>query len=67
MENKIIRLANLNKRPASKSLDAEAERLLDGFRRLSQKEKQTLLTLLDAFLLCRDQTAKVGLEQIKRQ
>lgn len=51
MKNKVINISSLTRRPSVRKIDAEAEKLINGFKHLSRREKETLLTLLDAFLL----------------
>lgn len=49
--NKVVNISNLSRRPANKEVDAEAASLLGKFKRLSSKEKETIMILIDAFLL----------------
>lgn len=49
--NKVVNISHFSQRPATKGLDAETVRFLSKFKRLSLKEKETVLTLIDAFLL----------------
>lgn len=49
--NKVVNISNLSRRTGNKELDAESARLLGKFKRLSLKEKETILILIDAFLL----------------
>ena len=50
-KNNVVLLQGFARNPISRKLDADTDRLLYGFKRLSKKEKEILLTILDAFLL----------------
>lgn len=62
-KNKVISIAD---RSAIKNHDAEARRLLSGFRQLSRMEKETLLILLDAFLSSKSPTGRAGKKMVDR-
>ena len=49
--DKVVYISSPSRRSATQGLDAESARLLSKFKRLSLKEKETLLILIDAFLL----------------
>lgn len=50
-KNNVLLLTSFARRPAARQFNADTDRLLHGFKRLSRKEKEILLTILDAFLL----------------
>lgn len=49
--NKVVNIADISRRSAAREPDAETVTLLSKFKRLSFKEKEALLILMDAFLL----------------
>lgn len=59
-KNKVISISDISRRSDIKNHEAEAGRLLSGFRQLSRMEKETLLILLDAFLSNKSPADKAG-------
>ena len=56
MKNNVVNISTLSRRSTTQELDAETVKFLGKFKRLSLKEKETLLTLIDAFLHNKDLT-----------
>ena len=54
MKNNVVNISTLSRRSTAQEPDAETVKFLGKFKRLSLKEKETLLTLIDAFLLQKD-------------
>jgi len=50
-KNNVVHLTNFTRKPAGRKSTADTDRLLHGYKRLSRKEKEILLTILDAFVL----------------
>jgi len=50
-KNNVVHLINFARKPAGRKFTADTDRLLHGYKRLSRKEKEILLTILDAFVL----------------
>lgn len=59
-KDNVVSMSNFSRRLAIKKSDADIGRLLNGFRRLTRREKETLFTLLDAFLLHKGSIERVG-------
>ena len=50
-KNNVLLLTSFARNPLARKPDADTDRLIYGFKCLSKKEKEILLTILDAFLL----------------
>lgn len=55
----VVLLTNFTRKPAVRKFDGDTDRLLYGFKCLSRKEKEILLTILDAFLLGKSASRQV--------